>query len=241
LPGSSVYAFTMRVLLPLAEEGFDPAESAVPWRVLSDAGHEVVVATESGEAPRADEQMLRGLVFGRFGTSSEAKALYRQLERSPEFREPIRFDELDPAEFDALVLPGGHAPGMRQYLGNELLQAKVAEFFALERPVGAICHGVLIPARAGALAGRRTTCLPKHLERLGRIGLFWKGDYMRTYPTYVEDEVRAAGGRFERGPLVPGRQFVVVDGSYVSARWYGDVERFARTLVRVLERAPVAA
>ena len=36
----------VRVLIPLPDRDFDPTEVAVPWRVLCDAGHQVVFATE---------------------------------------------------------------------------------------------------------------------------------------------------------------------------------------------------
>jgi putative intracellular protease/amidase len=42
-------------------------------------------------------------------------------------------------DFDALLLTGGHAPGMRVYLGSVALQSAGADFFAQEKPVGAIC------------------------------------------------------------------------------------------------------
>jgi putative intracellular protease/amidase len=225
-----------RILTPLPDCDFDPSEAAVPWRVLREAGHEVVVATErGGSAPAGDPVVLNGFVAGRFGASEQAKAAYRELERSPEFSEPVAWESVDPAAFDGLVLPGGHAPGMRQYLGSPVVQAHAAEFMRAGKPVGAICHGVVVLARAGVLAGRRTTCLPKYLERLGAAGMAWKRSYsMRTYPEYVEDEVRAALSDperdFERGPL-PTKPWAHEDGSYVSARWYGDAEVFARRFV----------
>ena len=80
--------------------------------------------------------------------------------------------DLDPGGFDGLILPGGHAPGMRQYLGSPVLSEQVGRFWRLNRPVGAICHGVLVLARTrdpatgrSVLANRRTTCLPKYMER----------------------------------------------------------------------------
>src|SRR5262249_15639461 len=156
---------------------------------------------------------------------------YADLEQAPEFRTPLAWAGVEPAAFDGLVLPGGHAPGMRQYLGSPVVQETARGLWELERPVGAICHGVLVLARAGLLSGRRTTGFPKYLERIARTGLVWLGDYIRTYPTYVEDEVRASGARFDRGPLVLGRgnPYVVVDGNYVSGRWFGDAYLFART------------
>jgi hypothetical protein len=41
------------------------------------------------------------------------------------------------------------------------------------------------------LQGVKTTCLPKYMEKLAFYLTFWKlGNYYRTYPAYVEDEVR---------------------------------------------------
>lgn len=235
----------MRVLLPLPDQDFDVTEVAVPWRVLTDAGHEVVFATErGGTAPRADPLLLTGVVFGRLGAEAEPKAFYRDLLDSPAYRAPLAWGSVVPEEFDGLVLPGGHAPGMRQYLGSVELQQVVARFWALRRPVGAICHGVLVLARAGLLEGRRTTCLPKYMERAAYFSTAWlRGRYYRTYPAYVQDEVVASGAVFERGPIELSRRgtatddgpaFVVRDGDYVSARWPGDAYLFARTFAELL-------
>ena len=155
---------------------------------------------------------------------------------------------MQPAAYDGLLLPGGHAPGMRQYLGSDVLREKVAEFWALGRPVAAICHGVLVLARTreaetacSPLYGRRTTCLPRYMERAAYLSTAWKlGRYYRDYPQYVEAEVRhalAAPTDFVRGPRVLSWRgtadddtaaFVVEDGNYVSARWPGDAYLFAR-------------
>lgn len=235
----------MKVLIPLPDRDFDVTEVAVPWRALRQKGHQVVFATERGDGtPQADPLLLTGVIFGQLGARPEPCAFYRELQQDPSFQRPIAWD-LDFTAFDGLLLPGGHAQGMRQYLGSTLLQRRVAEFFATGRPVGAICHGVLVAARAGALEGRTTTCLCKYQEFLAYALTFWKlGRYYRTYPEYVEDEVRSRCGRFLRGPISLIRRdtaddsrpaFVVEDGSYVSARWPGDAYTFAATFVRRLE------
>src|SRR5260370_16941222 len=67
----------------------------------------------------------------------------------PNYAAPQRWDAIDAAAFDALLLPGGHrARGMRDYLESEILQGHVAGFFDDEKPVAAICHGVLLAARS---------------------------------------------------------------------------------------------
>src|SRR6478609_1362034 len=244
-----------RVLLPLPDTDFDVTEVAVPWQVLTGAGHEVVFATEHGATPAADPRLLTGVVFGQLGAADEPKRSYAAMTATEPFRAPSTWGGLRVDEFDALLLPGGHAPGMRQYLGNSSLQARVAEFWALDRPVGAICHGVLVLARAvdpgtgrSVLADRTTTCLPKYMERSAYLVTAWKlGRYYRTYPAYVEDEVRAAladpDTQSRRGPHTVGRRgtadddrgtFVVEDGRYVSARWPGDAYAFARSFLRRL-------
>lgn len=245
----------MRVLVPVPDHDVDVTEVAVPWKLLTDAGHDVVFATErAGTVPEADPRLLDGVVFGRLGAAAEPKAFYRELTRSPAWRSTAGWLDLRVDEFDALLLPGGHAPRMRQYLGAPVLHHRVAEFWALDRPVAAICHGVLVLARAARpdgrslLTDRRTTCLPKYLERTAFFATAWRlGRYYRTYPAYVEDEVRAAladpDRQFERGPRAGLRRgtrddhrpaFVVEDGRYVSARWPGDAYLFAERFAALL-------
>src|SRR5580698_5049515 len=126
-----------RVLLPLPDRDFDVTEVAVPWRLLTRAGHEVVFATERGERPAADPLLLTGVLFGQLGAEPEPKAFYREMEEAPAFARPLAWSAIDPASFDALFLAGGHAPGMRQYLGSALLQEKVLALWKTGRPVAA--------------------------------------------------------------------------------------------------------
>ncbi|GGV29407.1 hypothetical protein GCM10010260_82390 [Streptomyces filipinensis] len=245
----------MRILLPLPDRDFDVTEVAVPWRLLRDAGHEVVFATEhGGRPPQADPLLLTGVLFGQLGAEPEPKEFYRQLTGEAAFQAPLAWDSVEPQEYGGLLLPGGHAPGMRQYLGSRTLQAKVARFWATGRPVGAICHGVLVLARSvdpatgrSVIAGRRTTCLPKYMERSAYYLTAWRrGRYYRTYPAYVQDEVVAAlddPTGFERGPVELRRRgtatddtsaYVVEDGRYLSARWPGDAYLFARRFAALL-------
>jgi putative intracellular protease/amidase len=250
----------VRVLLPLPDRDFDVTEVAVPWHVLTQAGVELVFATEHGARPAADPLLLQGLPPG-LKARGDAVALYRALEQDPRFTEPRAWSSLEARDYDGLWLAGGHAPGMRQYLGSAELAAFVARFWSLGRPVGAICHGVLLLARARAaggersvLHGQRTTCLPKYMEQSAYFMTAWAlGRYYRTYDAYVEDEVRAAlaePGHFERGPRTLFRRgtasddrgtFIVEDGRYVSARWPGDSYALARAfLARVVPQTSAA-
>jgi len=198
-----------RVLMPIPSRDFDPSEVAISWRVLANAGHHVSFATPDGRPGAADELMLdgRGLdpwgwipglrelpLIGRLLRANRAaRHAYAALECDADFRAPMRWDAIVPAHFDGLLLPGGHrARGMREFLESSKLQTVVADFFAADKPVGAICHGVLLAARSrdagsgrSVLYGRRTTALTWALEKsawsLARISRFWDPDYYRTY------------------------------------------------------------
>jgi putative intracellular protease/amidase len=243
-----------KIFIPLPDCDFDVTEVAVPWKIFKDAGHHIVFGTEHGGAPPAcDPLLLTGVLFGQLGAEPEPKSFYAQLERDAAFLTPIRFSDFRTEDYAAIVLPGGHAPGMRQYLANATLQNNVAAFAATGKPWGAICHGVLVAARAkkadgsSVLAGRKTTCLPFYMERIAYFLTAWKlGKYYRTYDLYVEEEVKASLANkadFVRGPLSliargtranHAAAFTVEDGNYVSARWPGDAYLFAEQMLQRL-------
>lgn len=244
-----------KILIPIANMGFDPTETGVPWKILRAAGHALVFATPDGKPGQADPIMVtgKGLKFLAPWLKADSNGLqaYQAMVGSDEFQHPIRYDEIRTDDFDALLLPGGHAPQTKVYLESETLQSTVAEFFAKEKPVGAICHGVVLAARSrsegrSVLYGRKTTALTKPLE-LGAwlLTCLWLGRYYRTYEETVEKEVREALARpadFIRGPFAWNRDspenlgagFTVLDGNYLSARWPGDAHRFGTEFLKLL-------
>jgi putative intracellular protease/amidase len=84
---------------------------------------------------------------------------------------------------------------------------------------------------------RSMTGLTKILERTAYFITAWKlGDYYRTYPEYVQDEVVSAlksADQFKTGPLFS--PFVVTDGNLVTARYPDDVPLYAETLIGKLK------
>ncbi|TVQ93780.1 MAG: hypothetical protein EA397_03705 [Deltaproteobacteria bacterium] len=246
----------MIILMPLPEQGFDPTESAIPWKVLTSLGHTIHFATPDGAPGRADDRMLTGRGLGPWApilrARADARALYATMETSPEFQAPRVLEEVTAEDFDAIVLTGGHAPGMKSYLESEPLLALVADHMHANRPLGAICHGVVVVARATrdgvpVLRGRRTTALPESMERTAyHMTRLWLGRYYLTYDETVQAEVtRAVGpeGAFVLGPQsllrdtpeTLERGFTVRDGNYLSARWPGDAYRFSHEFHDLLQ------
>jgi protease I len=244
------------VLMPIPRFDFDPTETAVPWKILRDQGHEVVFVTPDGQPGNADERMLTGkglCIFAPFlRANADARRDYGEMVQSPEFTNPISYEAMGTKTFDALLLPGGHAPRMKEYLESTLIQAKVVEMAQENKPIGAICHGVLVAARSrmngkSVLLGRKTTALTKSQELFAwRLTKRWRGDYYRTYPeTTVEDEVKenlAKPQDFDRGPMAICRDsstnlkrgFTVRDGCFLFARWPGDAHRFGNEFAKMV-------
>lgn len=213
-------------------------------------------ATPQGIKGECDLRMLEGTGLGPLSpilaASRTARTSYYEMESSAEFRQPLLWNDIDPQKFDGLILPGGHAQGMRKYLESVVLQRAAAEFFRLGKPVGAICHGVVLASRSRAadgrssLYGRKTTALLASQEKLAWLmTCLWLGDYYRTYPQTVEAEVRASLAHeadFVRGPLPLNRDdlthlsrgFVVRDKNYLSARWPGDAHLFGNSFLEML-------
>ena len=239
-----------RVLIPLPSRGFDPTEAAIPWKVLSSRGHEIIFVTPGGESASADPIMVTGKGLGPLKwllrADANGRAAYAEMIASDAFQHPISYDEAARGTFDALVLPGGHDKSVKPYLESQILQEIAVAFMAADKPVAAICHGVLVLARAkgansrSVIHGRKVTSLINRLEMTGyQLTRLWMGDYYRTYPGITtEDEVRgalASDADFDRGPGGTKRDsmdalkrgFVVRDRNLVTARWPGDAHRWS--------------
>ncbi|WP_223165593.1 type 1 glutamine amidotransferase domain-containing protein [Lentzea indica] len=252
----------MRVLIPLPDHDFDVTEVAGSWRLLTDAGHEVVFTAEHGGHPsQADHLLLGGVLFGQLGAEPGPKGFYEQLTEAAEYREPTAWAAVEPAECDGLVLPGGHAPGMRQYLVPSCCRERLpssGHWTGRWARSATACwcwrvRRIRAPAAGCSPDAARRACRSTWSAR--RTSSPRGGVAGTTAPilTYVQEEVVAAGAVFERGPAELSRRgpvelsrrgtaaddtsaFVVRDGNYVSARWPGDAYLFARTFASLLER-----
>jgi len=244
------------ILLPSAD--YDPTESSVPWQALRKAGIEVRFATPQGLAAYADPRLV-SIGFGPLSpmlmTRKADLDSYAQMIENEAFRQPLAYADVDPTQFAGLLIPGGHAKGMRSLLESGQAKHIALQFFKAEKPVAAVCHGVLLLARTldpdtgrSVLFGRKVTALLAATMELPAwlMTALWLGRYYRTYGQTVEAEVTAALSQkadFVRGPIMAKRDssqapqlgFLVRDGQLLTARWPGDCHRFAAEWVAMLQ------
>jgi protease I len=135
-------------ILLLAGDFVEDYEIMVPFQTLQAVGHEVHAVCpekEAGETVKTAVHDFRG------------DQTYLE-ERGHDFELNATMADVDPADYDALVIPGGRAPEyLRTY--DEVLDA-VRHFFDEDKPVAALCHGPLILAAAGVLDGYTCSAYP---------------------------------------------------------------------------------
>lgn len=80
--------------------------------------------------------------------------------------------EVNPDEYDILILPGGRAP---EALKKEKKVTEIVrEFFQKKKPISAICHGPQLLAAAGVLEGRRVTSYRSVVEEMRNAGAIYE-------------------------------------------------------------------
>lgn len=135
----------MRIAV-LTADLFEDVELWYPYYRLREAGHEV-------DLVGCDE-----------GTTHEGK-------RGTRVTTTAAASDIDPADLDAVVVPGGYSPDhMRRCRAMVDLVRAVGES---NKPVAAICHGPWMLASAGLLSGRRATSFPSIRDDVTNAGAEW--------------------------------------------------------------------
>ena len=135
-------------ILLLAGDFVEDYEIMVPFQALQSVGHEVHAVCPEKEAG----DVVKTAVHDFRGDQTYLE------ERGHDFELNATMADVDPADYDALVIPGGRAPEyLRTY--DEVLDI-ARHFFEENKPVAALCHGPLILAAAGVLDGYTCSAYP---------------------------------------------------------------------------------
>ena len=136
----------MPKVLILTGDAAESLEVMYPYQRLLEEGYQVDIA-----APTAKKLqfVVHDFVDG-YDTNTE----------KPGYTWPadIAFSGVNPADYVALVIPGGRAP---EYIRNDPdVQRIVRHFMEGDQPVAQLCHAPQVLAAAGTLQGRRTAAYP---------------------------------------------------------------------------------
>ncbi|RMH73719.1 MAG: DJ-1/PfpI family protein [Gemmatimonadetes bacterium] len=149
-----------KILLITGDFGED-YEIMVPFQMLLMVGHEVHAVCPDKKAGDTVKTAIHDF---------EGDQTYTE-KPGHNFTLNFDFDAVDPANYDALVLPGGRAP---EYLRlNPRVIDIVRHFAENDKPIASICHGQQILAAAGVLEGKLCTAYPAVQPEVVRAGAKW--------------------------------------------------------------------
>jgi protease I len=180
-------------ILQLVGDFVEDYEVMVPFQALQAVGHKVHAVCPD---KRAGEK-VRTAVHDFLGDQTYSE------KPGHDFTLNATFANIDPADYDALVISGGRAP---EYIRlNPKVLEIVRHFFAANKPVASICHGAQVLVAAGVCQGRKISAYPA-----------------------IGPDVTVAGGEYADIPV----DKAVTDGNLVTApAWPAHPDWIAQFLV----------
>lgn len=209
--------------------GFWAVEFIHPHQVFTKAGYDITIATPGGVTPTVDEISLRSEYNGNDQANVDAQRQYL-ADLGDELAKPARLEDIDPADFDAVYVSGGHGP-MEDLADNADIGRIYAAIYPDKRKVvAADCHGVdaLLPARnedgSWVFAGKKMTGFTNEEETA-----FGFGDKAKWL---LETRLCENGAVFEGGPAFTPT--VVIDGNLITGQNPASAEPSAEAVVTYL-------
>lgn len=207
--------------------GYWAEELIESHRTLLEAGHTVSIATPGGRKPTVDQVSLAPESAGGQEKADRFRAYIGSIDA--ELSSPLVLAEAKAADYDAVVMPGGHGP-MADLFQDADLGRLLVETDQAGKIVAPFCHGpaALLSAKDGsgafAFAGRRLTVFSDDEELGGGTG--------PNTPWFVEDVLREKGAVIENGAAWTSN--VVRDRNLISGQNPQSSEVVAKEVIKAL-------
>lgn len=175
--------------------GYWAEEFALPYKKVTEAGHEVVVATPNGVTPNVDMMSLRPSMAGGEEGALELESIIRSAEV---MRRPLKLSDVRLEDYDAVYLPGGHGPMSDLWQDADVGRILAAQL-ASGKPLAIVCHApaALLSTRIhgeSPFKGYRVTGFTNDEEEA--VGLAAKATWL--LETELKDKI---GVEFSRGEM----------------------------------------
>ncbi|MCR8633656.1 MULTISPECIES: DJ-1/PfpI family protein [Paenibacillus] len=181
-------------ILLITGDAVEALEVYYPYFRVLEEGYEAVIASPK-------KKVLKTVVHDFEGWDTYTEKPGYQLESH------LSFEEVDPAEYDGLIIPGGRAP---EYIRlDPSIPRILTHFFETNKPVGAICHAVLV------------------LSAL-KNNTYFEGRTLTAY-TACRPDVEQLGATYAADTLH-------VDGNIVSGHAWPDLPGFMREFLALVKK-----
>src|SRR5437588_453047 len=212
--------------------GFWGAELTHPYYELSERGVEVTVASPDGgkvemdslSDPRdASKWSSEDLITMGFVNTPELMAL---LENTP------KLADLDPDDYDAIMVAGGQSP-MFTFRENEDLKSAIGYFYESEKPTAIYCHGtaVLVDLKLSdgsyLVEGKTVTGFANAEEEFSDTFVG-----QQVMPRRVEDVLNARGANYVKAGMF--KAFAVRDGRLITGQQQYSGRKVAQMVIDAL-------
>jgi len=192
-----------RRILMLVGDYVEDYEAMVPYQILTMVGHQVDTVCPDKQAG----DRVRTAIHDFEGDQTYSE------KPGHNFLITATLAQVDPGQYDGLVIPGGRAP---EYIRlNEKVIQIVRHFMETNKPVASICHGQQVLIAAGVLEGRLCTAYPALKPDLLRVGAKWAEPNETLTNAYVDGNLVTAAA----WPAHPEwmRKFLELLGSKIEA------------------------
>jgi putative intracellular protease/amidase len=209
--------------------GFWAEELVVAHRALKASGADITIATPGGKKPTVDPGSLNPEIVGGEKRVREFERYLTEI--AAELEAPAALSAVHVANFDAVVLPGGHGP-MADLATDPDLGALLIEANDAGAIIAPFCHGPagLLSATAKdgsfAFAGRQLTVFTDEEELTGGTG--------KNTPWLVATTLAERGAIVKAGPA--WSSYVVRDGNLISGQNPQSSEAVAAAVVAALAK-----
>lgn len=205
--------------------GFWLEELAAPYYAFREAGAQITLASPLGGQPpldpKSNEPANQTEATRQFEADADAMA---------QLASTLKLAEVSLDQFDAVFYPGGHGP-LWDLAEDETSISLIENFLAAEKPIAFVCHapGVLRHVKTSEgrplVEGKKVTGFANSEE--DGVGL---ADIV---PFLVEDELKAKGGIYSRGP--DWGSYVIQDGLLITGQNPGSSTATAHALIDALK------
>ncbi|MGW3411880.1 type 1 glutamine amidotransferase domain-containing protein [Streptomyces sp. NPDC000888] len=190
--------------------GYWAEEFAAPYKLITEAGHEVVVATPNGVTPNVDMMSLRPSMAGGEQGALDLEEIIRSAEA---MRRPLQLSDVRLEDYDAVYVPGGHGPMADLALDADVGRILTAQL-ASGKPLAIVCHGpaAILATRIhgeSPFKGYRITCFTDEEEE--GVGLADRVSWL--LETELKDKI---GVEFSRGEI--WKPYMVEDRNLITGQ-----------------------
>ena len=190
---------------------------------VREAGHEVEIVSITGGQIPLDPESLTSPMLALGGVGKR----YRDRQYMDQLYGVKRLDEVNPDEFDAIYLTGGHGT---MFDFPQALRGVIGHMAGTGKVVSAVCHGVagLLDAEAAGrpfLEGRKVTVYSWTEEKLVRRA--------QVVPFSLEEALTSKGAEYSKATL-PMAAHVVIDGRLVTGQNPTSAKGVAKAVIDLL-------